>query len=77
MAWTRGRIAYDLIGHKYYLVDKALHRKAKLCKWFVVQPGLYVTATGATSYTYAHALTLELNSQGVLISYPPATSVPV
>jgi hypothetical protein len=29
MVWTRGRIAYDLVGHKQYPVDKALCRKAK------------------------------------------------
>jgi hypothetical protein len=32
MVWTRERIAYDLIGHKKYLIDKALCRKVKLCK---------------------------------------------
>jgi hypothetical protein len=29
---VRYGIAYDLIGHKQYLIDKALCRKAKLCK---------------------------------------------
>jgi hypothetical protein len=32
MTGTTARVAYDLIGHKEYLIDNALCREVKLCK---------------------------------------------
>jgi hypothetical protein len=43
MAWTRGRVAYDPIGHKALPQGKTM-------QIIVVQLGLHVTATGVTSY---------------------------